>query len=186
MGSSAATIARPHKPRGARNGWRFRTRTVFQMEAVECGAASLAMILQHYGLVTPLEQLRINCGVSRDGSTAKNMLSAARKYGLKAQGWKKELDGLWDLGAPAVLFWNFNHFVVLEGVDAKGCWLNDPAMGRRRVTWDEMDASFSGIVLTFEPTPAFKPGGERPSVVRAQPQEPAKVIVLRQPMRSPT
>ena len=167
MGSSAATIARPHKPRGARNGWRFRTRTVLQMEAVECGAASLAMILQHYGLVTPLEQLRINCGVSRDGSTAKNVLSAARKYGLKAQGWKKELDGLWALRAPAVIFWNFNHFVVLEGVDAKGCWLNDPAMGRRRVTWDEMDASFSGIVLTFEPTPAFKPGGERPSVVRA-------------------
>lgn len=137
------------------------------MEAVECGAASLAMILAHHGLVMPLEQLRISCGVSRDGSTAKNVLSAARKYGLKAQGFKKELDDLWALKAPAILFWNFNHFVVLDGVGAKGCWLNDPAMGRRRVTWEEMDESFSGVVLTFERTPAFTRGGERPSVVQA-------------------
>ena len=137
------------------------------MEAVECGAASLAMVLAHHGLMVPLEQLRITCGVSRDGSTAKNILRAARTYGLKAQGWKKELDGLWDVDAPAVLFWNFNHFVVLEGVDTQGCWLNDPAMGRRRVTWEEVDTSFSGIVLTFETTADFVPGGERPSVVRA-------------------
>ena len=137
------------------------------MEAVECGAAALAMILSHHGLVIPLEQLRISCGVSRDGSTAKNVLYAARKYGLTAKGWKKELDGLWALRSPAILFWNFNHFVVLDGVGQKGCWINDPAMGRRQVTWDEMDTSFSGIVLTFERTPAFAPGGERPSVVRA-------------------
>ena len=137
------------------------------MEAVECGAAALAMILSHHGLVIPLEQLRISCGVSRDGSTAKNVLYAARKYGLTAKGWKKELDGLWALRSPAILFWNFNHFVVLDGVGEKGCWLNDPATGRRRVTWDEMDTSFSGIVLTFERTSAFAPGGERPSVVRA-------------------
>lgn len=137
------------------------------MEAVECGAAALAMILSHHGLVIPLEQLRISCGVSRDGSTAKNVLYAARKYGLTAKGWKKELDGLWALRSPAILFWNFNHFVVLDGVGKKGCWINDPAMGRRQVTWDEMDTSFSGIVLTFERTPAFAPGGERPSVVRA-------------------
>lgn len=137
------------------------------MEAVECGAAALAMILSHHGLVIPLEQLRISCGVSRDGSTAKNVLYAARKYGLTAKGWKKELDDLWALRSPAILFWNFNHFVVLDGVGKKGCWINDPAMGRRQVTWDEMDTSFSGIVLTFERTPAFAPGGERPSVVRA-------------------
>ena len=137
------------------------------MEAVECGAASLAMIMAYHGLVVPLEQLRIQCGVSRDGSTAKNVLAAARKYGLRALGWKKELDALWDLKGPAILFWNFNHFVVLEGVGAKGCWINDPATGRRRVTWEEVDTSFSGIVLTFEETPAFRRGGERPSVRRA-------------------
>ena len=137
------------------------------MEAVECGAASLAMIMAYHGLVVPLEQLRIQCGVSRDGSTAKNVLAAARKYGLRALGWKKELDALWDLKGPAILFWNFNHFVVLEGVGAKGCWINDPATGRRRVTWEEVDTSFSGIVLTFEETPAFTRGGERPSVRRA-------------------
>ena len=137
------------------------------MEAVECGAASLAMIMAYHGLVVPLEQLRIQCGVSRDGSTAKNVLAAARKYGLRALGWKKELDALWDLKGPAILFWNFNHFVVLEGVGPKGCWINDPATGRRRVTWEEVDTSFSGIVLTFEETPAYTRGGERPSVRRA-------------------
>ena len=137
------------------------------MEAVECGAASLAMILSHYGRIVPLEQLRINCGVSRDGSTAKNILLAARTFGLTAQGWKKELDGLWEIGRPCILFWDFNHFVVLEGVSQRGCRLNDPAMGRRTVTWEEMDASFSGIVLTFEPTKAFALGGERQSAVRA-------------------
>lgn len=150
-----------------RKGWRARTPTVFQMEAVECGAASLAMILAYHKLVVPLERLRIECGVSRDGSTAKNVLAAARKFGLKAQGWKKELDDLWGLGTPAILFWNFNHFVVLEGVGRAGCWINDPASGRRRVTWEEVDTSFSGVVLTFEETPAFKRGGERPSVRKA-------------------
>ena len=136
------------------------------MEAVECGAASLAMILAYYGRVVPLERLRITCGVSRDGSTAKNVLIAAREFGLGAYGWKKELDALWDIGKPAILFWNFNHFVVLEGVGKKGCWLNDPATGRRRVTWEEMDTSFSGIALTFDLTPAFSKGGEQPSVVK--------------------
>ncbi len=165
MASSAPSAVAAARPR--RKGWRARTPTVFQMEAVECGAASLAMILSYHKLVVPLERLRIECGVSRDGSTAKNVLAAARKFGMKAQGWKKELDDLWLLEEPAILFWNFNHFVVLEGVGAAGCWLNDPASGRRRVTWDEVDTSFSGVVLTFELTPAFRRGGERPSVRKA-------------------
>lgn len=166
MGSSVAP--RPAAPgRERRRGWRVRTTTVLQMEAVECGAASLAMILGHHGLVVPLEQLRVHCGVSRDGSTAKNVVAAARKLGLTAQGWKKELDDLWNLDAPVIIFWNFNHFVVLDGVGPDGCWLNDPAMGRRRVSWDEMDASFSGIVLTFSPGKQFTPGGDRPSVVKS-------------------
>ena len=157
----------PSPARGSRKAWHERTPTVFQMEAVECGAATLAMILSHYRLEAPLEQLRINCGVSRDGSTAKNILVAARKYGLIAQGWKKELDALWDIRSPAIIFWNFNHFVVLEGVSDKGCWLNDPALGRRSVSWDEMDIGFSGVVLTFERSATFVPGGQRPSVVAA-------------------
>lgn len=153
--------------RARRKAWHERTPTIFQMEAVECGAASLAMILSHYRLEAPLEQLRINCGVSRDGSTAKNILIAARTYGLTAQGWKKELDGLWDVQSPAIIFWNFNHFVVLEGVSETGCWLNDPALGRRSVSWEEMDIGFSGVVLTFERSATFRPGGQRPSVVAA-------------------
>ncbi|CAN5586395.1 NHLP family bacteriocin export ABC transporter peptidase/permease/ATPase subunit [soil metagenome] len=161
----ASSVAAANAPaRGKRKAWHERTPTIFQMEAVECGAASLAMILSHYRLEAPLEELRINCGVSRDGSTAKNILIAARKYGLTAQGWKKELDGLWDIQSPAILFWNFNHFVVLEGVGDKGCWLNDPALGRRSVSWEEMDIGFSGVVLTFERSPAFVTGGQRPSV----------------------
>jgi NHLM bacteriocin system ABC transporter peptidase/ATP-binding protein len=165
LASSVAVAPAPEQ--SARKAWRERTPTIFQMEAVECGAAALAMILSHYRLEVPLEQLRINCGVSRDGSTAKNILIAARKYGLAAQGWKKELDGLWDVRTPAIIFWNFNHFVVLEGVSEKGCWLNDPALGRRSATWEEMDIGFSGVVLTFDRTPAFAPGGERPSVLAA-------------------
>ena len=165
MGSSVVSAAAREQETSGRKGWQFRTPTVFQMEAVECGAASLAMILGHFGRVVPLEQLRISCGVSRDGSTAKNVLAAARTFGLKAQGWKKELDALWELQAPAIIFWNFNQFVVLEGVSTKGCWLNDPAMGRRRVTWDEMDTSFSGIVLTFERTATFERGGEQQNVL---------------------
>ena len=151
----------------ARKPWRVRTPTVFQMEAVECGAASLSMVLAHHGLFVPLERLRISCGVSHDGSTAKNIVRAARTYGLTAQGWKKELDDLWLLGRPAILYWNFNHFVVLEGVGPRGCWLNDPASGRHRVSWEEMDASFSGIVLTFDPTSAFRRGGEKQGVTAA-------------------
>ncbi|WBS03680.1 cysteine peptidase family C39 domain-containing protein [Pseudoduganella sp. SL102] len=149
-----------------RHPGRVRTPTILQVEAVECGAAALAMVLAHHGRWVPLEALRQDCGVSRNGSKASNLLKCARRHGLVAKGFSKEADALAALPVPSILHWNFNHFLVFEGVRDGVAWLNDPAMGARSVTMEELAESFTGVVLVFEKGPDFAPAGRAPSLLR--------------------
>lgn len=138
---------------------------VMQMEALECGAASLAMICAYYNKWIPLEQIRVDCGVSRDGANAKNLLVAARSYGFTAKGYRYEPDDLKKHGKfPCIIHWNFNHFVVLDGFKGKKAVINDPAKGNYTVSMETFDKSFTGICLMFEPSESFVPSGKRKSV----------------------
>lgn len=138
------------------------TPSILQIEAAECGAACLGMILAFYRRFVPLEQLRLDTGISRDGSRASNILKAARSYKLEAHGYRKEPETLSRIKLPAILHWAFNHFVVLEGFRGSKVYLNDPAQGRRQVSFRELDESFTGVVLCFSPMEDFAPGGQPP------------------------
>ena len=140
---------------------------VMKMEALECGAAALCMILAYYNKWIPLEQVRTDCGVSRDGSKAQNILKAARSYGLKADGYRVEPEDLEKEGTfPCIVHWEFNHFVVCDGFKGDKVYLNDPARGSYSVSRERFDEAFTGICLLMEPGEGFEPGGKPKSVLQ--------------------
>ena len=141
--------------------------TVLQMERTECGAACLAMVLAHYGRWMPLEDLRVRCGVSRDGTKALNIMRAAKALGMATRGVRAKSRRLSEFRFPMIVFWNFNHFVVLEGFRGNRVYVNDPAQGPRTLIRDEFEADYSDVCLLFQPGPEFRKGGGRPpSVLR--------------------
>lgn len=145
---------------------RVRVPTVLQMENTECGAACLGMVLGHFGRHAPLERLRTECGVSRDGSNVKNILQAARSHGMDARAFRLDTNELHSLPLPLILYWEFRHFVVLEGRKGDVFFINDPASGPRRISTDEFDAAFTGVALRLEPDEGFTPSGRRPSLLK--------------------
>jgi len=146
---------------------RSKVPTVLQMEATECGAASLAMVLAYYGQWVPLEKLRAECGVNRDGSKAKYILRAARARGCEAKGMQMKPEAVKKFAYPLIIHWEFNHFLVLEGIKGGRAYLNDPAVGRRSVPWENFRTSFTGIALQIRPNADFKREGAPYSILKA-------------------
>ena len=143
---------------------RVTTPVLLQMHATECGAACLGSVLGHFGRWVPLTELRGQCEVSRDGSSAASIVRAARHYGLECRGLSVRAHLLKKLPLPLILFWQFSHFVVLEGYDDRYFYLNDPSTGKRRLSAEEFDKGYSSIALEFKRGDDFEPGGERPSL----------------------
>jgi NHLM bacteriocin system ABC transporter peptidase/ATP-binding protein len=146
---------------------KVKTKTVYQMEMTECGAASLGMILSYYGCYVPLEKLRVDTGVSRDGCNAYNIILGGEKYGLKGKGVRLSADLLRNKTFPCIIHWNFNHFVVCEGMKGKYVFINDPAQGRYKVEFSEFEKSFTGVALLFEKKESFKARKDENSVFDA-------------------
>ena len=144
------------KKDSGKRGYRTATPGVFQLEACECGSACLKMILGYYGCFVPSEELRLECGISRDGCSAADIVKAAARYGLRGRGFRKEPEDLREIAKPCILHWRFNHFVVLEKIRGNQVFLNDPAVGRHRITMKELDECFTGVVLCFEKTENFR------------------------------
>ena len=160
-------MAKQKRPRAPVTKGTARVPVIIQREALECGASSLGMVLAYFGKWVTPEQLRLDCGVGRDGSSAKNIIKAARNYGLEAKAFRTEPEELKKRGVfPCILHWNFVHFVVLCGFRGRKAILNDPERGRIAVDWEEFDRSFTGICLTFCPGENFVPDGKRRSVVK--------------------
>ena len=152
---------------------------IMQLEALECGAASLCMILAYYGLWIPLEQLRKDCGVSRDGSNLKNVNLAARKYNLNPKAFKCSAEKLREIGTfPCIAYWEGNHFLVVDGFKGKYVYLNDPARGEVKITFEEFQASYSGICMLCEPTEEFAPSGRPSSILKFAAQRLAGTLPM--------
>ena len=140
---------------------------IMQLEALECGAASLAMVMAYYDKWVPLEQVRADCGVSRDGSNAQNIYKAAESYGFKVSAFRRSPETIKKKGRfPCIIHWNFNHFVVLNGFKGKYAVINDPARGEVKITPEEFDKAFTGITIDLAPGEDFRPGGKRRSTLQ--------------------
>lgn len=152
-------------PTRARRRRRVRTPLMLQQEETECGAVSLGIVLAYFGRWVPLEDLRETCSVNRDGCNAADISRAARHYGLKIQGWRREPEQLREMDLPLIVFWEFNHFLVLEGFRGETYLVNDPANGHRTIDGEDFDLGFTGVVLSVERGPEFVPGGKRPGIL---------------------
>ncbi|MCX6411352.1 MAG: cysteine peptidase family C39 domain-containing protein [Actinobacteria bacterium] len=147
---STQTPVTPSKPAG--HSGRVKVPTIAQMEEADCGAASLGMILAHYGCWVPLEELRVACGVSRDGANALAVVNAARHYGFEAQGGRVTAEEMRDRSMPAIGFWRQSHFVVIEGIVGDTVFINNPTGGEEKISFAEFKKNYSEIGLFFQPT----------------------------------
>src|SRR5262249_51628206 len=145
---------------------RTKTPTIIQIDALECGSTALSIIMGYYGKFVSPEEARQECGVSRDGSKAINIIKAARKYGFEATGYSLDIDDLKEIKPPFIIYWKFEHFLVIEGFAKNKVYINDPGTGPRAISYEELDNCYTGIVLEITPAETFKKGGKpEPSVL---------------------